>query len=358
MASRGSIARFALAFASGAVLAACSSDEPDQQTSTPISETQAPTSTSTGPGTGSSDTSSSSTAAPASSEGNEKLDVSDGTGMNTGGDNETECKKVDLLFVIDGSGSMDDEQDNLLLAFPQFIGTMQTELDQAEGYNVGVIRTDGNDISCVAGREGVLVTRNYAAGSSNDTCTPYASGMRFMTQDDDLQSKFNCAARIGIGGDGDERPVESLIAALRPPNTDAGDCNEGFLRDDALLVVVIITDEEDDHETDVEACSMMPSLGSAGDPPDWFDAIVAAKGGIETNVVLLSLVGVTEGIPCPALDKCNGGELGAEPAPRLVEFTTMFTHGHVGRVCGAYDPFFEVAVNDIKAACEEFVPPG
>jgi hypothetical protein len=233
---------------------------------------------------------------------------------------------------------------------------MQSELDGNEGFNVGVIRTDGNDISCVPGRPGVLVTRNFAAGSSMETCTPYAEGGRYMTQQDNLAEKFSCAARVGIGGDGDEQPLGSLIAALTSPNIDEGECNEGFLRDDALLVVVLITDEEDDHETPDEACGNEPGMGSPGEPEDWFDAIVATKGGIESNIVVLSLIGPSVE-PCPDLDKCNGGVTGAEPAIRISNFTWMFTHGHVGPVCGDYGPFFEDAVADIKAACEEFEPP-
>ncbi len=286
-----------------------------------------------------------------------KLDVGGGSGSG-GGDSLIGCKKVDIVFVIDGSGSMADEQQNLLAAFPNFIDTMRTELNSAEGFNVGVVRTDGNDISCVPGRYGVLVTRNYALGSSNATCTPYASGQRHMTQDDDLPSKFNCAARVGTGGDGDEQPMQAVIAALTPPNTDVGECNEGFLRDDALLVIVIITDEEDDHETMEQACGNVPSMGSPGEPADWYDAIVAAKGGVETNVVILSLVGTAAPEACPPLDKCDNGVDGAEIATRLLGFTWMFTHGHVGPVCGDYDPFFQEAVADIKDACEEFVPPG
>ena len=291
--------------------------------------------------------------------GDEKLDVGAGTGNGNGGDITMDaCKKVDLLFVIDSSGSMEDEQANLVAAFPEFIDTMRTELAETEGYNIGVIRTDANDISCVPSRYGVLVTRNFAAGSSMATCTPYASGARYMTQDDDLAQKFSCAAKVGTGGDGDERPAQALIAALSSPNVDAGECNEGFLRDDALLVVVIITDEEDDHETAEQACDQMPLPGSDGEPADWFDAVVAARGGIETNVVVLSLLGPDGVDACPALDKCNGGIEGAEPAPRLVAFTEMFTHGFVGRVCADYDPFFQEAIATIKSACDEFVPPG
>ena len=287
----------------------------------------------------------------------DKLDL--GGGMNTGGDIPTQsCKKVDLLFVIDSSGSMEDEQSNLVSSFPSFIDTVRTELAETDGYNIGVVRTDNNDISCVANRYGSLVVRNFAAGSSMNTCTPYASGLRYMTQDDDLYSKFACAARVGIGGDGDERPAQALVAALSSPNIDVGDCNEGFLRDDALLIIVIITDEEDDHETDAQACNSMPLPGSDGDPPQWFDAVVAAKGGIESNVVVLSLVGPEGADACPPLDKCNDGVTGAEPAPRLIEFTQMFTHGFVGQVCGDYEPFFQEAVATIKSACDEFTPPG
>jgi hypothetical protein len=292
-------------------------------------------------------------------DGGEKLDVPAGTGTGNGGDISSDaCEKVDLLFVIDSSGSMQDEQANLVAAFPDFIATMRSELAETEGYNVGVIRTDANDISCVPNRYGVLVTRNFAAGSSMNTCTPYASGARYMTQDDDLAEKFSCAARVGIGGDGDERPAQALVAALSSPNTDTGECNEGFLRDDALLVVVIISDEEDDHETAAEACDQEPLPGSDGEPTDWFDSVVAAKGGIETNVVVLSLVGPEGADACPALDKCNGGIEGAEPAPRLVAFTEMFTHGFVGRVCGDYDPFFQEAIATIESACNDFTPPG
>lgn len=348
----GSIALFG-------VTVACGGEQRQDDPPTTGTLTQATTMSTTTPADTGGDSSTSSSGGAEVESGQEtstKLDVGMATEMNTGGDDLLGCKKVDIIFVVDGSGSMADEQTNLLSAFPQFISTMQSELDDAEGFNVGVVRTDGNDISCVPGRPGVLVTRNFAAGSSMDTCTPYASGLRYMTQQDDLDEKFTCAARVGIGGDGDEQPMASVIAALTSPNIDAGECNEGFLRDDALLVIVIITDEEDDHETEEEACGNEPGMGSPGDPEDWFDAIVATKGGIESNIVVLSLIGPSVD-PCPDLDKCNGGTDGAEPAIRIANFTWLFTHGHIGPVCGDYAPFFQDAVADIKEACEMFEPP-
>jgi len=311
-----------------------------------------------GPSAGDSTGGSSTGPAPVTPEP-DKLDVGNGMPTGSAGDLESmPCKKVDLLFVIDSSGSMDDEQANLVASFPNFIDTMRDELAETDGYNVAVIRTDNNDISCEPNRYGVFVTRNYTVGSSQATCTPYASDLRYMTQEDDLDVTFECAARVGIGGDGDERPMQALMSALSSPNTDVGDCNEGFLRDDALLIVVVITDEEDDHETEAEACNGKGQPGSDGEPADWFDAIVAAKGGVEGNVVVLSLVGPTGADACPPLDKCDGGLVGAEPTPRLIEFTEMFTYGYVGAVCGDYEPFFDEAVGAIKSACDDFTTPG
>lgn len=288
------------------------------------------------------------------------LDVGEGSATgNNSGDNMTDgCKKVDLLFVIDDSGSMADEQANLANSVPGFINQIKTQLADTEGYNIGVITSDAyifNDPACIA--EGALVTRTGGPDSSNATCTPFASGLRFMTEQDDLDTKFTCAARVGTGGDGNERPMQTLIAALSDAMAAPGACNEGFLRDDALLVVVIITDEEDDHE--IDGCLQQPQPGSSGDPPQWFDAVVAAKDGIESNIVVLSLVGPKPPNACPALDKCTGGIDGAEQATRIIEFTEMFTYGFIGQVCApSYEPFFQEAVSIIESACDDFVPPG
>jgi hypothetical protein len=290
-----------------------------------------------------------------------KLDVlGDDTGASMGGDSSTDagCKKVDLLFVIDNSGSMADEQINLVSSFPALIDGMRTELADTMGYNVGVISSDTyvGDISCLPLQDGTLITQTSGVDSSNGVCGPFASGKRFMTEADDLETKFACAAQIGTSGDGNERPMAALSAALSPGLTGPGMCNEGFLRDDALLVVVLITDEEDDHELD--GCMQDPQPGSPGDPAGWFNAVIAAKGGDESKVVVLSLVGPSEPPQCPALDKCNGGIDGAEVATRVLEFTDMFTYGFVGPICEPYGPLFVEAIGVIKSACDEFEPPG
>jgi hypothetical protein len=55
----------------------------------------------------------------------------------------------------------------------------------------------------------------------------------------------------------------------------SGGCNDGFLRKDALLAVVVLDGEQD---------NLTP-----GTPQDWYDAVVAAKGGNEEAIVTLVL---------------------------------------------------------------------
>jgi hypothetical protein len=283
----------------------------------------------------------------------------EGSGTAEGDDGETEegCKKVDLLFVIDNSGSMEDEQINLVNSFPSFIDEIQVQLADADGYHIGVISTDlyAFDGTCL--QEGAMITQTGGTGASNQVCAPYAEGHRYMTEMDNLDTAFSCAAQIGISGDGNERGMQTITAALSDGMNGPGGCNEGFLRDDALLVVVLITDEEDDHE--VDSCGMLPQTGSNGEPAGWFANLVAAKAGVESNIVVLSLIGPPgpDPVACPPLDKCAGGIFGAESSPRIAQFTSMFTNGFIGRVCEpSYASFFQEAVAVIKSACEDFDP--
>jgi hypothetical protein len=288
-----------------------------------------------------------------------KLDVGDGG--ETGGDpsdgsRELGCQKVDLLFVIDDSISMDDEQAELIAAFPEFIDAMQAELADTDGYHIGVVTTDAypGDPSCAPVQRGTLVTHTGGTSSSNAQCDPYSSGARYMTEQDDLAARFACAAQVGTAGDPDERPIESMLAGLSE-SQQAG-CNQGFLRDDALLVVVIITDEEDDHE--MGGCNALPGSGSSGDPLQWYAELIAAKDGDEASIVVLSIVGPAAQPFCPPLNKCVLGSTGSEIGARIIELTEMFTYGFVGSVCEPYGPQFQQAISIIDSACDDFQPPG
>jgi len=179
-------------------------------------------------------------------------------------------------------------------------------------------------------------------------------GRRYMLETQpDVAGAFECIANVGTYGSGDEKPMLAASEAVSGAQNGPGACNEGFLRDDAILVLTFITDEEDDVGG--------MSDGSPGGPQQWYEAMVAAKGGDPEAVVVLGLVGDSNlpgGVCLPGVDPNMNG-MGAEASPRLQAFVEMFPSGVLGSVCAAdYTPFFVDAVSVIDFVCDNFEPPG
>jgi hypothetical protein len=318
------------------------------------------------------------------SGGEQAFDVAPGN--EGGGDEEGDeagCQKIDFLFVIDNSGSMADEQAQLVVSFPDFMATIEDTL-MVSDYQILVTDTDPSSVSskyycggagccdshCGLDPDGWCCELIDGECDGGSLCTPpddacdvelgagltsdvegdscdFVGGQRYIVDGEpDLDAAFQCAALVGTDGDPQELVIESMLAAAGPLAEPAG-CNEGFLRDDAILVVTLITDEGD---------------ASQGLPAEWHDALIASKGGDEEAMVVLALVGDTDlnGTVCEPFDESIGGfGDGARPAPRFRDFADSFTYGQWGSVCVAdYGPFFQDAVSHIDTACEEFVPPG
>jgi hypothetical protein len=265
------------------------------------------------------------------------------------------CNAVDFLFVVDDSSSMSTHQQNLIDNFPTFIDGIESTLGAVDSFQVGVIATDafsGNPGACIL--LGALITETTGAGpeSSDAVCGPYASGYAYMTEDDDLEETFACAAQVGTIGNGFERPMEAMVTTVGKTLGDVGGCNEGFLRDDALLVVVVITDEYDGEGDPEDLGGSEDPPTSTGDPQSWYDAVVAAKGGIAENAAALAITNY-EGGACPPDDLGHDGV-------NIVSWVELFgDNGIVGGICEAdYGPFFEQATDVVAEACAGFVPAG
>lgn len=263
------------------------------------------------------------------------------------------CEAVDFLFVIDDSSSMAEHQQNLIANFPTFIDGIQSTLDNVDSYQVGIVATDPypyNPGACIL--LGALVTETVGGGvdASDMICGPYADGFNYMTDTDDLAQTFACAAQVGTMGNGSERPMEAMVTTVGKSLGDPGECNEGFLRDDALLVVVVITDEYD-GEGDPEALNGGEDPPtSTGTPQTWYDAVVAAKQGIPENAAALAITNY-DGGACPPADLGHDGA-------NIVEWVGLFgERGFLGGICeDDYGPFFADAIGVIESACANFVP--
>lgn len=251
--------------------------------------------------------------------------------------------EIDFLFVVDNSGSMGIKQENLSNSVPKFIDAMMSGTKMEKDYHIGVVTTDespGNVPDCAFTGGLIVQTQNF---DEVRMCGPYESGKSYMTALDDVDKSFKCAAKPGISGNTEEKPIDAIRGAIAPENAMKGRCNENFLRKDGLLVVVLITDEDDRFDLG----------GSKGSPKKWHAELLAAKGGDEKKLLVVSIV-----VP-PKPNDCKPGDLIAKETKRLNEFTRLFgERGLVADVCSdSYAPIFDQAVGMIEFACGELHPP-
>lgn len=165
---------------------------------------------------------------------------------------------VDLVFVVDNSGSMEQEQGALTRGFSELVAALVSPKFRARlpDLHVGVVSTDLGvgkytaipSCGVVGGDKGKLQNTPrsqgctppadrfiaHAAGSTNiPGCAADPAGC--------IEQTFSCIAELGTTGCGFEAPLESARRALDPKRR----VNPGFLREDALLVVVFVSDEDD-----------------------------------------------------------------------------------------------------------------
>ena len=265
------------------------------------------------------------------------------------------CRKIDFLFVIDDSESMADEQQRLIDGFPGFMRGVQDTIAEFD-HHVMVVTTGSQEMSfdpC----ENELGTGRVRGSEAQDCglLTDFLNGQRYVDPSHgDVEAAFSCIADVGTDGDGDEKTVWALAEAITTQNA-PGMCNEGFLRDDAILVVTIITDEEDSPEDGPPGSDNDDN--SPGDPALWRDGLVQAKHGDEEAVVVLALVGDSD-LPDAQCDPyVHPDGLGAEPAVRIRDLTESLAYGSWASVCqDDYTEFFTAAIADIDSACAGFNP--
>ena len=171
---------------------------------------------------------------------------------------------ADILFVVDNSGSMAGEQQQLGESFEAFTSV----LDEKFGgdYHIGVITTGMESENCPKCRD---IPIEFPKSCINDGGENgrLQDDLGYITQQDPPIFEFisdpSCRvvtaenkecfydpsqhdgqgiALVGVTGCGYERGLEPLKYAL---GSLTGSHNDGFLRPDATLAVVIISDEDD-----------------------------------------------------------------------------------------------------------------
>jgi hypothetical protein len=197
---------------------------------------------------------------------------------------------VDLLFVVDNSNSMGEEQALLAAQLPTFIDVLESPVDAdgdgegdyppIEDIHIGVVTSDmgtgGFAVpTCTEsnfGDDGVLrTTGNTAIAGCMATYPPFLS-YRAGGDPEVFAADVACVAVVGTGGCGFEQQLEAGLKAVTASTSSiafgmgttghADGANSGFLRPDSMLGVIFVTDEEDCSALDPELFNPTSSVYS------------------------------------------------------------------------------------------------
>lgn len=286
----------------------------------------------------------------ASADASDSDDASDDDGFkfDIGSDNDVPmgepgegCKYLDMLFVVDISGSMNEEKANLNANFPSFVQVLDDYIadptNGALGYRLGATNSSHQSDGSTTGLDGGLANSGGLGGQ--DDCG--TGGTRWLDGPaPNISENFTCLATnpractnsctdLGV-----ERPLDSMMGFI--DKHAPGDVNEGFYRgSESLLIIVTLTDEDDS--------SMISPAGAK-------TAIDAFTQGEERYVVIT--------VAGPQNSGCSSAFGNATSAPRLHEFTNGVTNGLMGDICeGDLTQALQEALELIKFSCDTLPPP-
>jgi hypothetical protein len=161
-------------------------------------------------------------------------------------------RDIDILFVIDDSGSMVDEQASLIANFANMIAVLESIEGGLPDVQIGVI-TPNLGTSAIDGSNAGTIQNCGIAGEGGVLRPLGTGGPRFIRDVADgaggrdrnytgtLADAFRQLATVGTGGCGVEQHLEAMKRATDGSRTE----NAGFLRPNAYLAVIVIADEDD-----------------------------------------------------------------------------------------------------------------
>jgi len=233
---------------------------------------------------------------------------------------------VDILWVIDCSGSMSEEQEKVADQTNYFV-------NEAVTWNADMhLALTSCDITSAAGHKGLMrgnppVLANRGTGSLSTS---------------QIISEFNSkVSGLGNGCDGgaQEAGLEAGHLALSEPL--ASNENKGFMRDDAKLAIIMVSDEEDQSVADV---------------PFFIDFFRSLKGMRNVNMLeIYAIVG-----DAPSGCSVGSGDQGSSAAAgkryiSVADACNPHDDKHFYSICSEdYHPVFESLSENLFALRNQF----
>jgi hypothetical protein len=304
-------------------------------------------------------------------------------------DDFTITSMVDILFVIDNSGSMAGEQHQLAESFKVLAAGLEENF--GDQYRIAVITTGMSSLGCQScfdvpasctnetGESGVfqdLIGQNLGTLAepnfvfeADPSCRIVTPANKDCFYDEEQQKGL---VLVGVTGCGYEKGLAAVREALSRPMLEGP--NSGFLRPNATLAVVVITDEDDCGEVG-EITDELPGIraracyyaakevgpdGEFNDPEgkpyrltpvaDYRDFLQNLKDNRNGMVKFAAIVGIQD-IQNPTNTEieylqdgsivdvcttpgCSSGQCSAKPSTRYIELAQMFgDDGLLATIC-------------------------
>ncbi len=287
-------------------------------------------------------------------EGEEGGGSGSGSGSNVDPGEARQCDKMDIVFVVDNSGSMEEEQQNLAANFPQFAQKIKNYM-VSNGMPLDfrvAITTTGRDVDYTIDLGGGFGSFPQSEmGENGDFKNNCNNPKRWLDPSDaNFESTLACRANVGTSGPSIEMPLLMSKWSLAERVTDG--TNAGFLRADALLALVVLTDEDDASTT--QNGFTMDSTGTS--PTDW--------GAAEQVQFLDQLKGNRSRWAAGVIageGACSSGFGNAADGVRLKEFVTAangsgYNQAVFSSICdGDLTIALQEALDLFQAACGQII---
>ncbi len=232
----------------------------------------------------------------------------------------TANNKVDILWVIDNSGSMATKQNNLSVGFNSFSNVF---VNKGFSFNMGIVTSDTRTTG-LGGQAGIF---QGAPSVISDTTIGFAA-------------LFQNNVKVGQAGDSAAKELHAIeLATGALLNT----TNTGFLRSDAHLAVIILSDADDNDSAASGATTATTLAHLQALKPDVYD--VSSRTYKKNFTVSAVAVNSMTDTDCYDMDQDgfvdNDGNLDGIPDVQLyeegVKFKTLVTatNGSFASICKA-----------------------
>lgn len=246
------------------------------------------------------------------------------------------CEHIDILFVVDGSLSMAQEQAALRgidgpPVFADFTDALALNLDTLKDIHIGVISAEPDDTVLHTHRDQPSVPPSPETDCG--LTQPW-----IVAPSATLQEDFACLA------------ATTASSTLETTSRNAAEAltvadNAGFLRDDSVVFVVMLTDED--------------TLGLGATRVQEHELLLSAVGGDRDRIVMLAIAGDPGVFEAPKTT-CVGPYGTASPGRRLGAVVASFgAAGITADICaGDLAQSLDDALGELVQACVSFVPEG